>query len=287
MTDFNSNYPSPLVIRGIMPRSGTVFLGECLALHPAVDAYPNDIWEFTPCRTMPALHAYLDRIPHPRHTDRVKPEEVLKHMGEGWLSYLYQYADRSKRLLLKYPSVEALSDFMALWPTARIVAIVRDGRDVVASGLKAGFVAPPPFRLSVKSSWRRLVQPSDFTVLCQRYSAAVDRLLAFERQLNSQTASRYLRVRFEDLHGETEATVRHVLEWADLDPDAYDWAALSALPVKGSSYLRDKTESIDFEQGRQKTNTFNPVGRWQTWSKRHKGIFEREAGNALRELGYG
>ncbi len=283
---FTSSYPPPVFIRGIMPRSGTVFLGGCLARHPSIAAYPNEVWEFTPCREMASLMAYLKRIPHSRHTDRVCPHDVLPHMGEGWLSYLYTFVNPSQRLLMKYPSVDDLGTFLIMFPTAYILTIVRDGRDVVASGLRSGFVAPPRFRLSKKTSWRRLIQPSDFQLLCRRYAHAARDLLACEQAMGEDTRSRYLRIRFEDLHAETEATVRRILEWAALPTETYDWAALRNMPVKGSSYLRDAAGNIDFQRGREKTGEFNPVGRWHEWSASNRKTFEREAGPAFRELGY-
>ena len=34
-----------IIMHGVIPRSGTVYIGELLRLHPDLHAYPNDIWE--------------------------------------------------------------------------------------------------------------------------------------------------------------------------------------------------------------------------------------------------
>jgi hypothetical protein len=34
-----------IIIHGIMPRAGTVYVGELLRRHPDLTAYPNRIWE--------------------------------------------------------------------------------------------------------------------------------------------------------------------------------------------------------------------------------------------------
>jgi hypothetical protein len=36
---------SAIIIHGIMPRSGTVYTGSLVKLHPDISPYPNEIWE--------------------------------------------------------------------------------------------------------------------------------------------------------------------------------------------------------------------------------------------------
>ena len=75
-----------------------------------------------------------------------------------------------------------------------------------------------------------------------------------------------------------------MLAHARLDPVSYDFQALEALPVRGSS--ASKTDLSQRWQPEQKSAGFNPVGRWQSWPDARKKRFNEIAGATLQRAGY-
>ena len=270
-----------------MPRSGTVFLGECLGLHADIEAYPNEIWEFPHDNHAAILEEYISKISGSYHAKKFEADRFTRILGDAWMNYFYSFATSSKRrILMKSPNVQALDRFFDYFPNAFLLVIVRDGRDVVASGLKSGFVAPPKFSMKNRHSWRRLIQPADFRWLCQSYAKAASQISEFERSSKfDENRSRIMRVKFEDLCADTEETISEILDWAALDPKRMQWEDLHRLPVKGSSFLTREDGEMDFSEGVQKTEDFKPLGRWKSWTPKEKSIFESEAGEAQAEFG--
>ena len=62
-----------LIIHGVMPRSGTVYVGELLRLHPDLYAYPNEIWE------LPFLRQTEDLL----KVQRLRPERQSPSGPQG------------------------------------------------------------------------------------------------------------------------------------------------------------------------------------------------------------
>ena len=49
------DHPPALIIHGVLPRSGTVYVGELLRAHPNLHPYPNQIWEMPLLRATPEI----------------------------------------------------------------------------------------------------------------------------------------------------------------------------------------------------------------------------------------
>lgn len=270
-----------------MPRSGTNYLMDLLKCHPDITPSPNEIWEFPHFRNSDLLMQYVEGIQKSPHAKSFEPDRLLRHMGDAWISYFRDFAKDTSHIALKEPSVEHLASLFAVFPNARVLLIVRDGRDLVTSALASGFVAPPPFSIRNRHLWRRLIQPSDFTLLCRRYAAAARAIVTFEEsEIADLHRSQFRRVCYEDILANTEEEVQGILACADLDPETYEWERMRNMPVRGSSFLRDADGKMNFGSGVERTPEFSPVGRWRSWTARQHRIFEREAGDAMRLLGY-
>ncbi len=281
---------APLFVRGIMPRSGTNFLGDVTKLHPALAAYPNDIFEFPHFRYSSLLLEYVDAIDSAPKARQFDKGRFMHYLGQAWLRYFSDYTDKGKRILLKEPSVTEIDTVFDFFPYAYVLIITRDGRDLITSALNADWIVADraPYSWKDPRSWLRYVtEKSDFQILCQQYAGAADTIVRFENSAShTKHRDQIMRVSYEDLFRNTEPVVRAILDWAGLPCAEYDWEALKQLPVRGSSFLRGDDGEMDFGEGVQKSGSFNPIGRWAGWSPKQRRLFERITGPSMRALGY-
>jgi protein-tyrosine sulfotransferase len=255
-----------LLIHGIMPRSGTVYIGELLRLHPDLVAYPNTVWE-TPflARTQDILamqrRFFLD---YEQNVGKLGERDFLPLFGSALIAHLYSFVPEGKRMLLKVPSVQYLSYFFSVFPHENLLLLVRDGRDLVESTLR---------------TWPQL----RFAMVCLRWSRAARLVLAFH---TCQGAARqgYWLARFEDAVRDPVSFVREACRRFELDEARFPYDQIEAIPVQGSSSLQ-KRGSVVWEPT-LKPEGFDPIGHWRTWSAARKRLFKLIAGGPLAQLGY-
>lgn len=280
--DFSSPY---IFIRGIMPRSGTNFIADALSCHPAVCRDPGGFWEFSPFRAQPSLDKYLDKIEGSKHASEFRAKEFFPYIGEAWGRFL-SCPPHAEVMLLKEPSVDYLDAMIGMFPRSKVLFMVRDGRDIVSSLLKAGF-GFPRFSILNRHHWRRMLPGEDFRILCRQLAAAGKKLNMFlQSSFVKENPGQFRVVCFEALFENTEETVRDLLTWSGLDLGCYDWERLQSMPVRGSSFLRESTGKMNFEKGVARPSDFNPVGRSTSWTNRQRAYYEKTAGAEMKSFGY-
>ena len=162
-----------------------------------------------------------------------------------------------------------IPEILRLFPQGRVVVIVRDPRDVLASQKNESQVqflgAQQPFkeRLRVRANY----SPITMSLLWNASIKAGDRY-ADDPRVHV--------VRFEDVLRDSEATLRRVCEFAGLD---YDPAMLGVRQVKSS-----------FREGDAPQTGLNPsaAGRWQRGGLEPAEIYlcERLCGDNMLRHGY-
>ncbi len=151
---------SPIFIQGIRQRSGTNFLWRLLLNHP--HCHPGSVGEDFLLKHAHFLSEYSQSLFN-NWTDEWRArykngsDTVLAQLGESLIHLikkpydLYTSAESgqdlnpvaetadylSRRLVTKTPNVDNLDLFFKLFPNAGLIVIVRDGRSVVASGMKS------------------------------------------------------------------------------------------------------------------------------------------------------
>ena len=118
--------PAAIIIHGVMPRSGTVYTGELLRLHPALHAYPNDIWE------MPflGLAGEIQNVQkqfftaYKQNKNKLGNHDFLPLFGASIIAYLYSFVPNGKQMLLKAPNVRYLNFFSSLFPFENLLLLM-------------------------------------------------------------------------------------------------------------------------------------------------------------------
>ncbi|HUF40046.1 MAG TPA: sulfotransferase [Anaerolineales bacterium] len=254
--------PPAIIIHGIMKRSGTVFAGELLGLHPLIHPHPNKIWEAPFLSLVGDIRNMQENfhLAYRMNRGKIGENDFLPLFGSAFIAYLYSLVPEGDRMLLKVPGVEYLDYFYDVFPGEHILVLTRDGRDLVTSTIR---------------TWPQL----RFSAVCRRWAHSARAVLRFH-ELHKNKAG-YRLARFEDAVQDPETFVREACTRFDLDVGQYPFERIASLPVIGSSTTR--------KQGKtwiRRTEQFNPIGRWEEWSAWQKLVFKRIAGRELLALGY-
>ena len=256
------NRPSSIMIHGITKRSGTVFTGELLGLHPEVFQHPNRIWEIPFLPLSKSIVELQEQffLGYEGNLGRISENDFLPLFGSSFVAYLYSMVPDGKRLLAKMPGVQYLDYFPSVFPSECLLVLVRDGRDVVTSTIK---------------TWPQL----RFSDVCRRWDRSAKMILHFDKLHGG--AQWYWLGKFEDAVREPAVFVSQVCNQFGLDVRDYPFDQIESLPVLGSSTAKERSRSwIKRPEG------FNPIGRWHDWNRWQKRTFKRIAGNSLLKLGY-
>ena len=263
----------PTFIIGIMERSGTNFLADALKLLDPRFQLPRALGEDFLLEHSNLLNDYIERtyqrwkrVPWLNNPDEYK--ELLSHqLGQALLALLYEQIDPDKRLLTKTPNASNVDKFCQLFPQAKLLILVRDGRDVVESAA---------------ATWPS--EPYGYWV--NQWARGARSILDFIRgPAHELHGSLWELVRYEDLVQKPQAVADKLLRFLELDKSRADYHLIDKLPIRASSQDRDEAGKVTWATI-EKHNGFNPIGRWSSWSWYRKKQFKRLAGQALIDLGY-
>lgn len=264
--------PTPAIfVHGVLPRSGTNFLADALALHPDIAAHPGRLWEFPLLYVAPGAAALQQEFlfMYKRNREVLGRYDLLAYLASGWLATLQREAG-DRHILLKSPHVQNLTLFRHIFPNDVLLLCLRDGRDIIESSMKTF------------QRWR--LQSKSFAEMAREWHHGTEAILTFEPGGENAYPNAKV-IRYEQLVQDPETTIREVLAPTGLAADGYDFEALRALPVRGSSSLEADGDRRWVPQ--EKPRDFQPIGRWHAaWSGRQKNRFKAIAGATLVRAGY-
>lgn len=250
-----------------LPRCGTNFLWDLLRLHPYCAAGRSPIWEDYLLKNAQPLLDFADAAqgswdPVWGPTGHLR-RDLLRHIGAGLIDFMT--VDERRRVVLKSPSFHNLEHFFDLWPEAYLLLLVRDGRDVVHSGMGT-------FGWSLDGGARG-------------WANEIGRMEEFLKR-DDVPKERVRVVRYEDLvHDEAELDA--ILRFLDLPVELFDRTQADKLPIRGSSTHRGASRAgpVHWDPV-ERTADFEPVRRWAAWDPDSVRIFSSIAERELALLGY-
>jgi protein-tyrosine sulfotransferase len=254
-----------IILHGVMQRSGTVFTGELLGLHPDLYSYPREVYEFPFLQmTGEILALHKDFVSaYENNRDKILQHDFLALTAAPLLAHLYAAAPIRQRMLLKVPNSEYLPYFYAAFPFENLLILMRDGRDVVTSTMR---------------TWPNL----NFIDVCRRWNYSARLILQCNKKFSDRPS--YFYARYEDVSRSSDKFVRAVCRRFGLDEDRYPFEKINQLPVRGSSVYRPGDE-VSWEAV-ERPKQFQTIGRWKSWSEGQKKTFKKICGQTLIDLGY-
>jgi protein-tyrosine sulfotransferase len=193
----------------------------------------------------------------------------LRHLGGGILCFLSEQIEEDRRLLCKTPRGYNIDNFFHLFPNAKLLILIRDGRDVVSSAVKGGRHRLLAFEWYAYT-WAKGARP----------------ILEFMQGAGGDLRERCWKlIRFEDLVERPEAALRDLLPFLGIDVSTFDCNQIHKVPLIGSSFVRGGKDKVNWDPV-EKPKGFQPVGRWKSWNYWRKMIFKMIAGRELIRFGY-
>jgi GT2 family glycosyltransferase len=260
--------PDPVFIIG-SPRSGTTVLGQALAEHSALWTSGESYMLFHLFREAWAEQAF-DRsmeVPGPRwlRVEGVGKQEYLAYIGMG-LNALYTSRSGGLRWLDHTPLYTYVADTLAdLFPGARFIHLLRDGREVVNSMVRfAGAATDAEIGDFLE---RTVAWSTDMRSACEAWREHVDVATAF----CDEHPDRATVVRHEDLVAAPEATCRDIHRFLGITDEGGPGRFLTSRRVN-SSYGEGPRPSA--------------VQLWEGWDEESRRAFAEIAGPAMVEHGY-
>ncbi len=191
---------------------------------------------------------------------------LLRHIGDA-IRKTIRYKN-SRPVALKTPSSEGVANIFNLFDDARLIMLVRDGRDTCQSNCRSGFTESYADAFQI---WRdRVIQMTDFAGV---YAKNCKNPLV-------------LWVKYEEAVNTPEATVRRIAGFLGKGDAKLDMSGIQNLPIFGSSELgRTPTDEFVYQTQPAKQG-FNPIGRWKAWPPEVKILFKKTANKQLVDLGY-
>jgi Sulfotransferase family len=302
-------------------RSGTSWLRRTLSAHPEIacghegsffgrnydheeiPVYMGPVSSFTRALAVSEELKVWHQLPWNRWTYGY--EEDLRYLTRLSIDYfLAKEADRTGKRMVgdKSPQhTECLDEIHEIYPDARIIHIVRDGRDVAVSAMHhwwrlakdqaEGVFELTPEELEIRDAY---LEDREGFLASGRSIFTEERLGQLARRWNHRVGKahqdgialygeRYLEIRYEDLLMHTPEILRQVLE------------LLGARKEKETIERCIRTSSFervsDRRQGEEDSRSFfrkGVAGDWRdVFTKRDREIYEELAGDQLIEMGYG
>jgi len=234
-------------------RSGTYWLQRILASHPRVSGVPSETYLFAEgvAPLLGRLHGGARSSPQVGvvHAERPAVIDGVRGLCDTVLGPYLQPGDRF--LVERTPDhVRHMALISEVYPGARFIHIIRDGRDVARSLLAKPW--GPDSVEAAASEWRDSVRAG---------------------RAQAPPPARYRELRYEDLLARPGASIRSLFDWLGLgvDDSVIEQALGEARTPLSVDATRPATESEKWRQ------VFGP---------RELAAFERAAGDLRVELGY-
>jgi len=280
----NNNPRDPFFIVGFQ-RSGTTLLRMMLNAHPEI-AIPHDsaeLWFKYREHAQKKYHALHDPSDVQAMIDDLLEEPRIK----AWQSELPREMLLAEPLPKTFPDVMrrfhevyaklhekqiwgdkntgtlvALDQLNADFPACTIIHLVRDGRDCALSHMSKEYIYGYENTLRVASEWR------DQVTLCHKMGAMLPQ-------------NRYLELRYEDLIAEPETQLRKISAFLGVN---YSPEMLNYYQHVDENVPEDKRGLWPLLN---KPPVASNIYKWKSRMKpADRAIFERNAGDLLREFGY-
>ena len=251
------------------PRSGSTWLRLLLDGHPDI-ACGNETFLFTDSAGFGnILRAYRGELGFRGLARYVSEDELFVFLRDFSNRCFDAYLDRRKRTFLVEKSVDHalhLDTVARIYPDAKIIHLVRDGRDVACSLLDAAAHWQPSWPHTIPAAAR----------LWKHYNVAV------ADQCNKLQPTQYLRIQYEGLLREPAAELRKAITFVGAEMPS-DTTVSAIVNANRFSVLRDKHAS--WRGGR--FFRYGTSGEWvDRFSERDIHDFNEEAGDVLAALGY-
>lgn len=273
---------------GISVRTGTNYMGSIFSEIPEVSSMPKNYskGEF-PFFRKPLVENYDNWVSNFNEKMFARPAvngaSLSKFVGESFLNYIgTEYSIETKNIFVKDPNLYNVERFYDFFPRGKLIILTRSAPDLIASSLKASL------QIRKSQSWQKKIKSrikyySGYNMFT--YAKAYNRHPAQLDFLRKELNGRFYEIKYEDLVNEPYKFIPEILDYCEIDYDEDVIEKAVNAKVVGSSYFGAKKESQNWGT-MEKTNKFNPIGRYESWGWFNKLIYSRMASQSNKRVGY-
>jgi len=236
---------NPIFIVGV-PRSGTTLLYIIMSQHPDLGWFTNNIIKkFYTEDYLKFVHLRrrifeLRRFPYPEDGFNIRFFSNLETPMEGGILYDLVFKgswnpkvseknlpilkktiiktlieQNRKRFLSKYPLNSTRIDAInTIFPDAKFIHIIRDGKSVVNSLLERSKENPNGyFGIALKPSWSSLKKMNKIEKHSLQWKQVIDEIRRASKNLRKE---QYMEIRYEDLLSSTDEELKKITEFCEL-----------------------------------------------------------------------
>ncbi len=255
----------PVFIVGINPRSGTNYLYQLLASHPEC-VMSNHHGEDFILNGIDKYLEFYDKVTYrwkkEWYNDR---EDLRKALESGINKYLDPVSSPAKLMITKTPDPTNAPLFLKAFTQGYLIVITRNGQDLVES---------------YTTSFNRRFE--DVVRGWVRGARIIDTIKKDPEMLNS---GRVIFLKYEDLYQHNKQEMTRLMEFLQLDVAKYDFVKSQNFDVIGSSTFKGESAEVTWVPI-PKDPTFNPLNRFEGWSKFKHYRFNWLAGKYSKAMGY-
>ncbi|MFT7462476.1 MAG: hypothetical protein ACI9EF_000816 [Pseudohongiellaceae bacterium] len=262
----------PVFIIG-SPRSGTSAFAWALAQHPELTTGPESDFLYYLLKggpKSPLKQCYLQGVDTPAglkgrwlESQKVDWDEFVAHAGMGFGALFASRTAGSRWIDSSPSSTLVLDDLARMFPSARFVHVLRDGRSVVSSMIASSF----PVKFA-----------SSFTNACETWSVYASRAHAF----CEAHPDRCCEVRNEDWSEDGEGVLRKVFESLGVEYSDRATKFLSKKRINSSFNAGEGSEAPATTAAPVKSKAHV----WTAWTGRQKRAFKEIAAPTMSQLNY-
>lgn len=279
---------------GISVRCGTNFSARIFSKHPDVEVVPNNetVREFPLLKVSKDFKKAFEQFQKKYNRNMGKKghytwEKYAPYFGTSFLDYIQSelIKDTSKKIyFIKDPGAVNLKWSNTIFPDSKIIILIRDGRDLVASKEKA--------YLAKRNSQSRLNRIKRYIshYIGRQFRANVKEWVEnahlIKDYLESEAGRNCLLIKYEDLVSENKETYKKIFEYCGL---SFQMKYFNNVEIVGSSFSDQitslKTNKVVW-QPIEKSEKFKPIGRWKNWPKWKLIYFNKHAKELLEWFNY-
>ncbi|HBH06236.1 MAG TPA: hypothetical protein DDX92_06510 [Flavobacteriales bacterium] len=269
-------------------RSGTNFIGKLISYHPDFETLPPGMtkaeFAFFRGKKENELISFFENFKHYSFADfKTSNEDFKKEFSKWFLDFLLSRHEVQKPyIFIKEPHIQ-VEHFFEWFPDKKVIMIIRDGRDQVSSFARASNFHKKSYGLSkIARMTLKYYSGYSFYQGCHYFKKNARQFIKNTRKWSDE---KYLVIRFEHLENQTAEEIKRVFHFWGVEIDENTIHAMENCEIIGSSFT-PKSEYRNRWKPRQKSHSFQPVGRWKNWNVLKKITFKLIAGKELILLGY-
>jgi len=231
---------APIFVIG-SPRSGTTVFAETLGKHPRLYNYAEagKVWDPKNYDNPQADHHWTAEDLTASDARRLRHRFAYRR----WLN-------RGKTLVNKQPRNSVRIDYIrAIFPQARFIHIIRDGRSVVSSILTRADNEPkrkevPFWRFCKPPDWRNLTG-DDVELAAKQWRGIVNYILSKRNALGKS----YTEIKYEDFCERPNDELERILDFLEVDTDGDVLGRMLAVKLESQNYkFRQRFSESDVER---------------------------------------